>query len=85
MLIRATTVVQVLYVLLQLLVVAAIILSFKFKTCNKTYNDGVPSRTGRYAVIDFKLKQNANQGYDSCASLVCFIAAACCSCNNFKF
>jgi len=42
MLIRATTVVQVLYVLLQLLVVAAIILSFKFYcmfyfTCDRSF------------------------------------------------
>jgi len=35
-----------------------------------------------------QLKQNANEGCNSCASLawlvLCFIAAACCSCNNFK-
>jgi len=41
-------------------------------------NDGVSSRIG------YKVKQNAND-CNSCASLVCFIAAACCSCNNFKF
>jgi len=39
---------------------------------------GVPSRTGRYAVIGCKLKQNANEGCNSCASLagliLCFIA-----------
>jgi len=43
--------------------------------CN---NDGVPSSPGRYAVIGCKLKQNANEGYNSCASLaglvLCFIA-----------
>ena len=37
--------------------------------------DGTPSR---YAVIGFKLKQNANEGCNSCASLaglvLCFIA-----------
>jgi len=32
-------------------------------------NDGVPSRTGRYAVIGSKLKQNANEGCNSCASV----------------
>ena len=36
------------------------------------------SRTGRYAVIGCKLKQNANEGCNSCASLagfvLCFIA-----------
>ena len=36
------------------------------------------SRTGRYAVIDCKLKQNANEGCNSCASLaglvLCFTA-----------
>ena len=41
-------------------------------------NDGVPSSTGRYAVIGCKLKQNANEGCNSCASLaglvLCFIA-----------
>ena len=41
-------------------------------------NDGVPPRTGRYAVIGCKLKQNANEGCNSCASLarlvLCFIA-----------
>ena len=44
---------------------------------------------GRYAAIGCKLKQNANEGCNSCASLaglvLCFVAAACCSCNNFKF
>jgi len=34
--------------------------------------------TGRYAVVGCKLKQNANEGYNSCASLaglvLCFIA-----------
>ena len=33
-------------------------------------NDGVPSRTGRYAVIGCKLKQNANEGCNSCATVV---------------
>jgi len=37
-----------------------------------------PLTTGRYAVIDCKLKQNANEGCNSCESLVglvlCFIA-----------
>jgi len=37
-----------------------------------------PARTGRYAVIGCKLKQNANEGCNSCASLaglvLCFIA-----------
>ena len=47
-------------------------------------NDGVPSSTGRYAVIGCQLKQNANEGCNSCASLACSIAAAC-SCINFKF
>ena len=41
-------------------------------------NDGVPSRTGRYAVIGCKLKQNANEGCNSRASLaglvLCFTA-----------
>jgi len=32
-------------------------------------NDGIPSSTGRYAVIGCKLKQNANEGCNSCASL----------------
>jgi len=32
-------------------------------------NDGVASRTGWYAVICCKLKQNANEGCNSCASL----------------
>jgi len=32
-------------------------------------NDGVPSSPGRYAVIGCKLKQNANEGCNSCASL----------------
>jgi len=32
-------------------------------------NDGVPSSAGRYAVIGCKLKQNANEGCNSCASL----------------
>jgi len=32
-------------------------------------NDGVPSRTGRYAVIGCKLKPNANEGCNSCATL----------------
>ena len=32
-------------------------------------NDGVPSSPGRYAVIGCKLKQNANDGCNSCASL----------------
>jgi len=44
-------------------------------------NDGVPSSHGRYAVLGCKLKQNANEGCNSCASLallvlsftVCFI------------
>ena len=40
--------------------------------------DGVPSRTKRYAVIGCKLKQNANEGCNSCASLaglvLCFVA-----------
>jgi len=44
---------------------------------------------GRYAAIGCKRKQNANEGCNSCVSLVwlvlCSIAAACCSCNNFKF
>jgi len=39
--------------------------------------DGVPSRTGRYAVIGSKLKQNANERCNSSASLaglaLCFI------------
>jgi len=43
-----------------------------------TANDGVPSSPGRYAVIGCKLKQNANEGCNSCASLAglvsCFIA-----------
>ena len=33
-------------------------------------NDGVPSRAGRYAVIGCKLKQNANEGCNSCAIVV---------------
>ena len=37
-----------------------------------------PATTGRYAVIGCKLKQNANEGCNSCASLaglvLCFIA-----------
>ena len=32
-------------------------------------NDGVPSTPGRYAVIGCKLKQNDNDGCNSCASL----------------
>jgi len=32
-------------------------------------NDGVPSSTAQYAVIGCKLKQNANEGCNSCASL----------------
>jgi len=32
-------------------------------------NDGIPSRTERYAVIGCKLKQYANEGCKSCASL----------------
>jgi len=32
-------------------------------------NDGVPSRPGLYTVIGCKLKQNANEGCNSCASL----------------
>ena len=32
-------------------------------------DDGVPSRTGRYTVIGCKLKQNANEGCNSCAIL----------------
>ena len=32
-------------------------------------NDGVPSSPGRYAVIGCKLKQNANEDCNSCASL----------------
>jgi len=32
--------------------------------------DGVPSRTGRYAVIGCKLKQNANEGCNNCATVV---------------
>ena len=43
----------------------------------------------RHAVIRCNLQQNANEGCNSCASLaglvLSFIAAACCSCNNFKF
>jgi len=42
-----------------------------------------------YAVIGYNLQQNANEGCNSCASVaglvLRFIAAACCSCNNFKF
>jgi len=39
-------------------------------------NDDVPSKTGRYVVIGSKLKQNANEGCNSCATVVvlCFIA-----------
>jgi len=41
-------------------------------------NDGVLSSTPRYAVIGCKLKQNANEGCNSCATLaglvLCFIA-----------
>jgi len=33
-------------------------------------NDGVPSSHGRYAVIGCKLKQNANEGCNSCATVV---------------
>ena len=36
------------------------------------------------ASLGCKLKQNANEGCNSCASLVCFITAACCSCKSFK-
>ena len=41
-------------------------------------NDGVPSSPGWYAVIGCKLKQNANEFCNNCASLaglvLCFIA-----------
>ena len=32
-------------------------------------HNGAQSSPGRYAVIDCKLKQNANEGCNSCASL----------------
>ena len=44
----------------------------KYKTTiyhSYTANDGVLSRTGRYAIIGCKLKQNANEGCNSCACL----------------
>ena len=37
---------------------------------NDDDDDGVPSRTGRYAVIGCKLKQNANEDCNSCATVV---------------
>jgi len=41
-------------------------------------HEGVPSSPGRYAVIGYKLKQNANEGCNICASfaglVLCFIA-----------
>jgi len=52
--------------------------AIKLKTSPATlaqllHSDGVPSRTGRYAVIGCKLKQNANEGCNSCASLVALV------------
>jgi len=43
---------------------------WNFVLASSHCNDGVPFRTGRYAVIGCKLKQNTNEGYNSCATLV---------------
>ena len=38
-------------------------------------NGGVPSSPGRYAVIGCKLKQNANEGCNSCANLAGLVSS----------
>jgi len=56
------------------------ILHLKMQACNMCFTNPIciffyffgvtmSSRTGRYAVIDCKLKQNANEGCNSCANL----------------
>jgi len=50
--------------------------AIKHKTSPARLAQLLHPRTGRYAVIGCKLKQNANEGCNSCATVVqvCFIA-----------